>query len=129
MKQEEQVGRVVYYKDRRGNEPVKKFIDELAKKTDKHSRINLVKIRDYIRILSIHGKGAGEPYIKHIKNDIWELRPIKNRIIFAGWNENRFILLHHFVKKTGPTPREEINTALRRLEDAKMQQKEKERGK
>ncbi|MBP5737985.1 MAG: type II toxin-antitoxin system RelE/ParE family toxin [Abditibacteriota bacterium] len=33
-----------------------------------------------------------------------ELRPIKNRILFAAWYENTFILLHCFTKKSQKTP-------------------------
>ena len=33
-------------------------------------------INDYIQVLSEYGKMAGEPYIKHLDGDIWELRPI-----------------------------------------------------
>jgi len=109
MEEETTECRVVYYKDRRGKEPVKEYIDKLAAKNDKDSHINLIKIREYIRILSIHGLNAGEPYIKHISGDIWELRPVRNR----------FILLHHFIKKTRQTPKEEIETARRRLDDVR----------
>ena len=124
MMNEDHEGKVVYYKDRRGKEPVKEYIDKLAAKKDKDSRINFFKIRDYIRILAIFGLNAGEPYIKHIKGDIWELRPIRNRIMFAGWVGNRFILLHHFIKKTRQTPKEEIETAQRRLDDIKAREEE-----
>jgi len=124
MKIENQEVRIVYYKDRRGKEPVKDYIDKLAAKNDKDSRINLIKIREYIRILSIHGISAGEPYIKHIRGDIWELRPIRNRIMFAGWDGDRFILLHHFIKKTRQTPKEEIEKAQRRLDDVRAREEE-----
>jgi len=70
MEEKGQKYEVVYYMDRRGNEPVKRFIDKLAVRKDKDSRINLFKIREYIRLLSIHGLSAGEPYIKHLQGDI-----------------------------------------------------------
>ena len=126
MKEKGQKYEVVYYRDRRGNEPVKRFIDKLAVKRDKDSRVNLFKVREYIRLLSIHGLCAGEPCIKHIKGDIWELRPIRNRVLFAAWDGNRFILLHQFIKKTRKTPKEEIDKAQKRLDDAKAQLKEQE---
>lgn len=56
-----------------------------ANKHNKDSRINLNKIRDYIKILQIHGTRAGELFVKHIEGDIWELRPLKKRILFIGW--------------------------------------------
>ena len=42
-------------------------------------------------MLKANGLSLGEPYIKHIDSDIWELRPIKDRILFAYWNNNKFI--------------------------------------
>ena len=75
------------------------------------------KIQDYIRILGQHGKAAGEPYIKLIDGDLWELRPIKGRIFFANWTDSGFVLLHHFVKKTNKTPKREIDQAKRNLND------------
>ena len=57
----------------------------------------------------------GEPYIKHIDGDIWELRPIRDRILFAEWTGSSFLLISHFVKKTQKTPPREIKKAKRLL--------------
>jgi phage-related protein len=54
-----------------------------------------------------------------LEGDIWELRPIDNRILFAAWDGEKFILLHHFLKQTQKTPPLEIETAKRRLEEAR----------
>lgn len=51
------------------------------------------------------------------KNDIWELRPLRNRILFAALVEGRFVLLHAFLKKTQKTPVAEIEKAEREFED------------
>ena len=55
----------------------------------------------------------GEPFIKHLEGDIWELRSLRDRILFAAWLDDGFIfLLHHFVrKKTQKTPRCELMKA------------------
>lgn len=53
---------------------------ELASKKGKDSRIKLNKINDYIELISQHGTLAGEPYIKHLDAEIWELRPLRDRI-------------------------------------------------
>lgn len=110
--------RIVFYIDSRGNAPVYEYLLELGKKNDKGSRIKFNKINEYILILCEVGLSAGEPYIKHIEGNIWELRPLADRIFFAGWERNRFILLHHIVKKTQKTPKREIEIAKRRLEEA-----------
>ena len=90
---------------------------ELSLKMDKDSRIKLYKINDYIEILSRYGTQAGEPYIKHLEGNIWELRPLKNRILFVGWVNGSYVLLHHFMKKTQKTPARELEKAKRELAD------------
>lgn len=110
---------VEFYKDKDGNEPVKEYISSLASKNDKDSRINLNKIRDYIKTLSEYGTRAGEPYVKHIDGEIWELRPLRNRILFFGYDGDRIILLSHFIKKTQKTPQREIDKAKRLMKDHK----------
>ena len=108
---------IIFYEDTNGNSLVYNYIVNLSKRTDKASRINWNKINDYLEVLSIHGTAAGEPFVKHLEGDIWELRPIKNRILFAAWINGNFILLHHFVKKTRKTPSQEINQAKHNLKD------------
>jgi len=61
------------------------------------------------------GLNSGEPYVKHLDDEIWELRPLKDRILFASWQDDGFIFLHHFIKKTQKTPRREIEKAKRNL--------------
>ena len=39
---------------------------------------------DYIELLSQHGTRAGQPYIKHLDAEIWELRPLRDRILFVA---------------------------------------------
>jgi len=108
---------IYFYEDRDGNSPIYEYLQALSRRTNKDSRINSTKINDYIQMLSEHGKAAGEPYIKRIDGDIWELRPIRNRVFFASWTGKGFILLHHFVKKTQKTPKREIDQAKRNLKD------------
>ena len=109
--------KIYFYRDRRGREPVADYLFQLAKKTDKDSKIKLNKISDYIEMLRINGTQAGEPYIKHIDGKIWELRPLRDRILFAAWVEGGYVLLHHFLKKTQKTPEKEIAKAKRELSD------------
>jgi len=102
---------IVFYKDEQGREPVKDYLMELAGKGDKDSLIKKNKFRDYIRILSEKGTYAGKPYIKHLVNNLWELRPLHDRIIFACSRNGVFVLLHVFQKTTNKTPRKEIMKA------------------
>ena len=104
---------IYFYKDRNGNEPVKEYLAELAAKKDKDSRIKLNKIRDYMKTLSVYGTQAGEPYIKHLDGEIWELRPLRDRILFVAWVNGSYVLLHQFMKKTQKTPAREIESEKR----------------
>lgn len=115
-----------FYQDKNGKEPVKEYLLDLSKKKDKDSRIKLTKIRDYIQILRCNGTRAGVPFVKHIEGDIWELRPLSNRIFFFGWNGKTFILLHCFTKKTQKTPKKEIEQAKRNMADFIERSKENE---
>ncbi|MBR1496225.1 MAG: type II toxin-antitoxin system RelE/ParE family toxin [Oscillospiraceae bacterium] len=111
--------RIFFYRDKSGKRPVWDYLTELASKRDKDSRIKLNKIRDYVKALSSYGIRLGEPYIKHIEGDLWELRPVSNRIFFVGWTGGSFVLLHQFMKKTQKTPAREIAQAKRELADLK----------
>lgn len=109
--------RIHFYKDRNGKEPVAEYIAKLARKKDKDSRIKLNKIREYVKVLSEYGTQAGEPYIKHLDGEIWELRPLRDRILFVAWVNGSYVLLHQFMKKTQKTPAREIEKAKRELAD------------
>ncbi len=108
---------IYFYKDKNGKEPVIEYMAKLARKKDKDSRIKLNKINDYIEMLHCYGTQAGEPYIKHLDGAIWELRPLRDRILFVGWVNGSYVLLHHFMKKTQKTPAREIEKAKREMED------------
>ena len=110
---------IIFYRDKDGNEPVKEFLDSLLGSNDKDSRIRANKILEYMDKLSEFGTRIGKPTVKYIGDDIWELRPTKDRIFFVGWSGKNFILLHHFVKKSQKTPSKEIATARRRYDDLK----------
>lgn len=110
--------KVHFYKDANGKQPVTEYLLELARQNDKDSRIKLGKIRDYVKALSIYGLQLGEPYIKHLDGDIWELRPLRDRILFVAWQESGgFVLLHQFMKQTQKTPAREIEKAKREYKD------------
>ena len=111
---------VIYYENQRGEKTVKEYIETLNKQIDKNSRIKSNKIAEYIRRLQQYGTRIGKPTIDKIEgSDLWELRPLSDRIFFAYWKDNVFILLHHFAKKTNKTPKREIEQAERNFKDWK----------
>ena len=109
--------RIKIYKDANGNQPIKEYLTNLAQNSDKDSRIKLNKIDYYLQALREYGTRVGEPFVKHIDGEIWELRPLRDRFFFFCWQGNRFVLLHHFIKKTNKTPPNEIEQAKRNLAD------------
>jgi len=110
---------VIFYQDKNGNEPIKEYIYQLSQmQHSKDARIKLKKIFEYIGQLKTYGLSAGKPAIDHITGtDLYELRPTSDRIFFAYWKDDTFVLLHHFVKKTQKTPPREIAQAQRNLKD------------
>lgn len=117
---------VYFYQDKNGKEPVKEYLSELEEKSikSKEARIKYNKIDQYIEILRMYGTMAGEPYMKHLEGEIWELRPLRDRILFFSWDGNAFILLSCFMKSTQKTPKREIEKAKRLMEDFKERSKE-----
>ena len=55
--------------------------------------------------------------MKHIEDDLWELRPLSNRIFFFYWKDNKFVLVHHYIKKSQKAPKKEIEKAKRNIKD------------
>ena len=104
---------VEFYEDKKGYQPVKEVLIELRDKaaSNKDCRIQYQKIITHIKALEVYGTRIGEPQIKHLDGNLWELRPLAHRIIFFYWKDNKFILLHHFIKKTQKTPLKEIAKA------------------
>lgn len=111
--------KINFYQTRQGREPVKEYIDSLQATADnnKDSRVKLKKIFEYLEILAQHGTRVGQPYVKHIEGDLWELRPMADRIFFFCWQSEHFVLLHHFQKKTQKTPKREIVQAQNNMRD------------
>ena len=110
---------VFFYEDEKGNSEIKQYINHLQEKEDKDSRVKFRKITAYIKKLKKEGLSLKKEYIKHIDGEIWELRPLKDRILFAYYKDNKFILLSCFVKKTRKTPRREILRAKKLLKEYK----------
>ena len=110
---------VKFYRDKNGKSEIVEHLDELKEKgkTSKNERVNRDKILAYIGALEQYGTRIGQTIVKHIDGNLWELRPLANRICFFYWKDNKFVLLHHFIKKTRKTPPLEIEQARAKLKD------------
>ena len=113
---------IIFYTNRQGKSSILDYMAELESNGSKENRIKLNKIREYVKALSINGTYLPENYVKHLDGEIWELRPINDRILFAGWVNGAFVLLHCFIKKTQKTPKREIDQAKRELADFKARE-------
>lgn len=108
---------IIMYEDKNGKSELQEYLKQLQNNPSKDNNIKFKKITSYIDNLSMYGLTLGEPYIKHIDSDIWELRPIRDRILFTSWYNNKFILLSVLTKNTQKTPRKEIEKSKRLLKD------------
>lgn len=110
---------IIFYRDKNGNSDIVNYLDSLQEKAkiDKNARVNREKILTYLSALSKYGTRIGKNFVKHIDGNLWELRPLKNRIFFFYWKDNKFVLVHYFVKKTQKTPKLEIDRARRNIKD------------
>lgn len=100
---------IIFYQDTKtGHKPVLEYIRSLTAKEK-------AKISKYIDYLKINKGVLGEPYSRHIKGKIRELRidfsNNKHRIFYFTFVDKNIIFLHAFLKKTQKTPLEEIQKA------------------
>ena len=112
---------VEFYTNSNGEQPVKQFLKDLRvkKNTDKKSRVLFNKTMAYIDKLCEEGTIIGEPFVKKLDDEIWELRPLNLRILFVNHEGKIYLLLHHFTKTTGKTPPHELQQAKSNFSDHK----------
>lgn len=101
---------IEFYSDANGNSELWNYLDDLQKRalTNKDARIQHKQIIQYIQLLEDHGTRLGDNITKHLHEDIWELRPGNNRVLFFFHKDDTYVLLSHFRKKTQKTPVREI---------------------
>lgn len=109
--------KITLAEDSRGRSELGLYLLELDEraKTSKRQKGLLKKISYVIELVEEYGTRIGEPQVKHLSGDLWELRPNNVRILFAV-EGNQIILLNHFVKKTRKTPPAEIDKGNRLLQ-------------
>ncbi len=78
--------RIDFYKDENGESELLDFIRGLllSSGTNKDARIQYDKIYSQIGLLREKGTSLPAKYTKHIDEDIWELRPGKNRYYISA---------------------------------------------
>ena len=102
-----------FYETANGHSDVRDFMEELRQKreSNKDARIQFKQIAMYIELLARNGTQLPDNITKHIDDGIWELRPGNNRVFYFFFQDDCFVLLHHFRKKSQKTPQREIDRA------------------
>ena len=110
---------VIFYEKKNGESELWNFLEALRgkSKSDKDARIQYKQITLYIELLQNNGTHLPDTITKHIEDNIWELRPGNNRIFYFYHDNDCFVLLHSFRKKTKKTPRREIAKAIAERND------------
>ena len=111
--------KIEFYEKSDGTSDLWDFLEKLRQKaqTNKDVRIQLKQIRLHIQLLQENGTRLPNNITKHLVEDIWELRPGNNRVLYFYHKEDTFVLLHHFRKKTQKTPMSELEKAKREIND------------
>lgn len=117
---------IEFYKSSSGKSELWDFLEDLRQKsqTSKDARIHYKQILFYIELLSNNGLNLNENITRHLVNDIWELRPGNNRILYFFVKDNTFVLLHHFIKKSQKIPCREIEKAKLERNDYLLRKEE-----
>lgn len=93
-----------------GNEPVREWLRTLSAQDKK-------TIGEHIKTVQI-GWPLGMPLVKHLDDDIWEVRvKLHNRIarILFVMSHQSMVLLHGFIKKDQKIPKSDFDLAKERL--------------
>lgn len=110
---------IEFYRLHGGKAPVEDFLNGLDKKMR-------AKALHELSILEEFGNRLREPHSKPVGSGLFELR-IKfasdiSRIFYFFVVDNRIILTNGFIKKTGKTPKSEIELARKYKEDYEMRE-------
>ena len=101
--------KVVFFKTKAGNEPVREWLQSLPREECKTVGVDILKVQFAWPI--------GKPLVDNLSDGLWEIRSrLGNRIsrkLFAVVDEE-IVLLHGFIKKTQKTPMDELELARKR---------------
>ena len=75
---------IEFYEDSNGRSELWDFLESLRVKaaTNKDAHIQYKQISLYIQLLEDNGTRLNENITKHLDDDIWELRPGNNRVLY-----------------------------------------------
>ncbi|MDD5465954.1 MAG: type II toxin-antitoxin system RelE/ParE family toxin [Candidatus Omnitrophica bacterium] len=98
---------IYYFIDKRGENPVKEFIMDLA--------INeRAKVFAYLNELKKKGSDLRRPLADYLGHGIYELRPKANRIFYFFFLKDNAVLVHAIRKKTDKIPLKDLEICIKR---------------
>lgn len=108
----------VYYRDKRGHQPVEEFIDALPLKHQVSVDLAIDRLND----LASNEPPLPFPASSQVDGELRELRchygPVLYRVLYRR-SKNLFVLLHILRKNSAKIPQADIETARARWEDFK----------
>lgn len=103
--------RCVYFQTDSGRVPVRDFVDSLDPRTQH-------KFFTVAGLLAEFGKRLPEPHAKRLDDGIYELRfhgiEGRVRVLYFFYHQHKAVFTNGFVKKGGPVPEREMQTARKR---------------
>jgi phage-related protein len=106
--------KIEFYTTGSGHVPVRDFINEMPMKAR-------AKIFHTLELVEEYGLLVGEPHIKYLEKDLWEIRISAlegiYRFLFTEKQNRVILLIHAFQKKSQKTPVKELRTARARLRE------------
>lgn len=118
---------IEFYENSNGESDVLQFLENLRFKirSDKDARIQYKQAVYCIQLLQENGTQLPANITKHLEDGIWELRPGNNRIFYFYFENNTYVLLHQFRKKTQKTPKKEFEQAKAERDDYRSRKGDK----
>ena len=112
---------VVKFKNKNGKCPLDAFLKDLLSSGDK---LSINRVEHFINLLRQFGYELPKifpKYVKHLEENLYELRPGNKRIIYffhrKDEQEGYYVLLHGFIKKAQKTPEKEIELAKKEMKE------------
>lgn len=109
-----------FYEDKDGYCEIQDFFDDLDQSNEKSKKVLFGKITHQLDMLQSLGPRLREPqakYLKGYRHQLFELRPMPERIFYAAWTDGRYVLLSHYTKKQNSTDPRQVDRALNLLDD------------
>lgn len=98
---------VYFYRDRNGREPASDYIATVSSGKGLINRLRRLQILDAMNLLRRQGTVSRMPFVRHVFDNLWELRLLCDRILFLEWLPGTYVILHGYNWRTCENSRRE----------------------